>query len=387
MLSDYLAPVPESVLSPFLNLHEEQLVSTLQIHREVEGFPNLDGLNIALVGVMEDRGAIKNNGCDTGADEIRKYLYPLFKGRWEMQMADLGNIYKGETLEDTYFALRDVVAALIKKNIIPIVIGGSQDLTYALYRAYDVIEQTVNLAAIDSRFDLGQQGEDLNSQNYLSHIVLKKPHNLYNFSNIGYQTYFANQEELDLMERMFFDVVRIGEVKASIAESEPYLRNADLISFDMGAIRQTDAPGTGFPSPHGFSGEEACALSRYAGMSDKVSCFGLLEFNPKYDFRGQTAHLAAHMIWYFLEGFSNRKGDYPFCTKKEYLKFIVLIEDGEHELTFYKSPKSERWWVEVPMDTKTNMRHTLVPCSYADYTKATAGEIPTRWWHAYQKGI
>lgn len=387
MIRDFLAPVPESIIEPFLDCHPQQLFSSMLIHREVEGFPDLNGVRIALLGVMEDRGAINNPGCDGGANQIRKYLYPLFKGRWDVTFADLGNIYKGETLDDSYFALKDVVSELLRRNIITLIIGGSQDLTYPVYRAYDVLEQTVNLVSVDSRFDLGEQGSALNSQNYLSHVVLNKPYNLYNYSNIGYQTYFVNQDELDLMERMFFDVVRLGEIKAAIAEAEPLLRNADLISFDMAAIRQTDAPGTGFPSPHGFSGEDACALARYAGLSDKVSCFSLMEYNPNLDNNHQTAHLAAHMLWYFLEGYSNRKEDYPFSSKKDHTKFTVLIEDGDHELTFYKSPKSERWWVEVPIEMKTSQRHMMVPCSHKDYLKALKGEIPIRWWRAYQKGM
>ncbi len=387
MIGDFLAPVPDSVLQHFEESHPQQVYSGLSIHREIEGLPDLKSVRIALVGVMEDRGALANKGCDSGADVIRQYLYPLYRGRWDAPIADLGNIYRGETVDDTLFAVKEVVSELLRMNIVPIVLGGSQDLTFGMYRAYDVLEQTVNLTSVDSRFDLGQQGEQLNAQNFLSHIVLKKPYNLYNYSNIGYQTYFVNQEELDLMDRMFFDVVRLGELRNRIDESEPTLRNADLVSFDLAAIRQTDGPATAYPSPHGFSGEEACAIARYAGLSDKVSSFGIFEYNPSLDQANQTAHLAAHMIWYFLEGYNNRKQDYPFCSKKEYTKFTVLITDGDHELTFYKSPKSERWWVEVPVKTKLSQRHTLVPCTYNDYKNAAKGEIPMRWWRAYQKGL
>lgn len=387
MISDYLSPVPESVLEDFHNSHPQQVYSALTIHQELEEFPELRDFKIAIVGAMEDRGAVNNFGCANGANTIRKYLYPLFQGPWNIPIVDLGNIYKGETLNDTYFALRDVVAELIRMNITPIVIGGSQDLTYPIYRAFDVLEQTVNLVSVDSRFDLGQQQEELNSSNYLSHIVLNKPYNLYNYSNIGYQTYFVNQEELDLMNRMFFDVVRIGEVKNDLKECEPYLRNADIVSFDLSSIRQSDAPGAGFASPHGFSGEEACAMARYAGLSDKLSCFGIMEYNEQRDINEQTAHLAAHMIWYFLEGYTNRKQDYPYCSKTEYTSFTVLIEDGEHELKFYKSPKSDRWWVEVPITSQTSQRHTLTPCSYNDYASAMNGDIPSRWWRAIKKGI
>lgn len=387
MLADYLAPVPESVLANFQESHPQQIFNNLHIHRELEGIPDLRKIRIAIVGVLEDRGALANIGCDDGANSIRNYLYPLYRAHWDMPIGDLGNIYKGERLEDTLFALKEVISELLRMNVIPIVIGGSQDLTYALYRAYDALEQTVNLIAVDSRLDLGEQGANLNAQSYLSHIILNKPYNLYNYSNLGYQTYFVNQEELNLMERMYFEVVRLGELRNQIFECEPALRNADLVSFDLAAIRQTDAPATGYPSPHGFTGEEACAIARYAGLSDKVTCFGIFEYNVGKDRAGQTAHLAAHMIWYFLEGYSNRKQDYPFSSKKEYLKFTVLIADGDHELTFYKSPKSERWWVEVPVKTQLSERHTMVPCTHKDYQNAIKGEIPLRWWKAYQKGI
>jgi formiminoglutamase len=387
MIGDFLAPVPDSVLQHFEETHPQQIYSGVKIHQEIEGLPDLKGARIALVGVMEDRGALQNKGCDAGANIIRRYLYTLYRGRWDAPMIDLGNIYRGETVDDTLFAVKEVVAELLRMNIVPIILGGSQDLTFGVYRAYDVLEQTVNLTSVDSRFDLGQQGESLNAQNFLSHIILKKPYNLYNYSNIGYQTYFVNQEELDLMERMFFDVIRLGELRNRIDESEPTLRNADIVSFDMAAIRQTDSPASAYPSPHGFSGEEACAIARYAGLSDKVSSFGIFEYNPTLDQANQSAHLAAHMIWYFLEGYNNRKQDYPFSSKKEYTKFTVLITDGDHELTFYKSPKSERWWVEVPVKAKLSQRHTLVPCTYADYKNAAKGEIPIRWWRAYQKGL
>jgi hypothetical protein len=39
-------------------------------------------------------------------------------------------------------------------------IGGSQDLTFALYRSFDELEQMVNLVSIDSKFDFGKENDD-----------------------------------------------------------------------------------------------------------------------------------------------------------------------------------------------------------------------------------
>lgn len=390
ILEDYLSPIRDSILEDHQELHPQAFVHHIIKHTEMEGIPDLENVKLAIIGVMEDRGAYNNEGCDQSPDTVRDYLYPLFIGKWNSSIVDLGNIYAGESLTDSHVAVKDVCLFLLKKNILPILIGGSQDITYSNYRAYDGLEQTVNLVSIDPKFNLGNQNQNLNSDNFLSHVILQKPYILFNFSNIGYQTYFVNQDEVDLMEKMFFDVHRLGLFRDDIKEAEPILRDADIVSFDLSAIRQSDAPGNLNHSPNGFTGEEACALSRYAGISDKVSSFGIYELNPEYDNQGRTAHLVAQMIWYFIEGYNNRKGDYPFGTKDEYDRFIVLINEGEHELVFYRSNLSDRWWVEVPIKEDNNLnskRHKLVPCSQSDYAKACENDIPVRWWQALNKTL
>ncbi len=389
ILEDFLSPVGNSIIESVSDANEQIFGKQIGIHTEIEGLPEVSDYKIALIGLMEDRGS-DNPGAAQSPDQIRKYLYSLYWGKWSAPVCDLGNIYAGEKLADTMAAIKEVCSLLLKKQIVPVIIGGSQDLTYGNYRAYDGLEQTVNLVSIDAQFDLGKENEKLSHRSFLSHIVLQKPYILYNFSNIGYQSYFVNQEEVDLMERMFFDIHRLGKLRQQISESEPILRDADIVSFDISAVRQSDAPGNTFHSPNGFSGEEACALARYSGISDKVSSFGIYECNALADKEGRTAHLVAQMIWYFLEGYNLRKGDYPFASKRDYQRFTVLINDGEYELIFYKSPLSGRWWIEVPVRQQGNLsseRHKLIPCSYGDYEEAMKNEIPDRWWRALQKAL
>lgn len=387
MLNDILSPVPGHIVAALEDLHPGTLGRRITLHQEVDGLPDLEHVQIGIVGVMEDRGSQFNRGTASAPDAIRPYLYQLMFGHWTQEIVDFGNIYRGETIEDTVAAVRIVVEEFRKENILPIIIGGSQDITYAAYRGYDNLEQTVNLVSVDQRFDLGQHSDSFGSGNYLSHIVLNKPYNLFNFANLGYQSYFIPPEEVDLMEKMHFETHRIGKLRNDISEVESVVRDADMLSFDMGAIRQGDSPAHGQPSPNGFSGEQACAITRYAGLSDKLSCFGLYEHNPGFDVNGMSAHLAAQMIWYFIEGVHQRKGDYPFSSKKDYTKFTVLIDDGDLELIFYKSPLSDRWWIEVPIQQSQHQRHTLIPCSVSDYQSAMEGHIPDRWWKAQQRGL
>jgi hypothetical protein len=166
------------------------------------------------------------------------------------------------------------------------------------------------------------------------------------------------------------------------------LRNADIVSFDISAIRMSEAPGSGNAGPNGFYGQEAAQLCRYAGMSDKLTSFGIYEFNPAMDREGQTAHLVAQMIWCFIEGVSQRKMDYPIGDYSEYYKYIVPMTESDHEIIFYKSTKTDRWWMDVPYPagkSRDYERHHLVPCTYEEYQQATNEEMPDRWWRTYQK--
>lgn len=351
-------------------------------------FPDLENVQLAIIGVEEDRKALNNEGCSLAADYVRENFYRLYQGNYHSKIVDLGNIKKGNSIEDTYFAVTDAIAALLKKNIVPIIIGGSQDLTYCSYLAYQKMEQTINIVAVDSSFDIGDGDKELNSQSYLSKIILHKPNILFNFSNIGYQSYFVEQTSVELMDKLYFDAHRLGQVRKKMEDVEPIVRNADLVSFDVSAIRQSDAPGNGNASPNGFYGEEACQITRYAGLSDKLSSIGFYEINPAFDTNKQTAHLVAQMIWYFIDGFYNRKQDYPIVDKSEYTKYRVSIKGHEHEIVFYKSNKSDRWWMDVPYPVNHQIkfeRHHMVPCSYSDYETACSDEMPDSWWQTYQK--
>lgn len=387
-LSIYLSPIELPNYNLEGEINDGRIGDFLKIYSEKNGFPNLEGIDVAIFGIKESRLSINNFGSSKAPDRVRNYLYGLYAVSSKMKVADIGNINAGHDLEDTYFAVKTITEALLKNNIIPLIIGGSHDLTYANYLAYENMGQIINITSIDSSFDLGNAEENFTSRSYLSKIILHQPNFLFNFTNIGYQTYFVDQQAVQLMRNLFFDVYRLGQIRNSMEDVEPLVRNADLVSFDISAIRQSEAPANANASPNGFDGEEACKIARYAGLSDKLTSFGIYEINPDLDQNGHTAHLAAQIIWYFLEGFYQRKGDFPHKHKKDYLKYIVGMEDNEHEIVFYKSKRSGRWWMQVPLNNPMQgkyERHFMVPCSFKDYETANNNEIPDRWWQVYQK--
>jgi formiminoglutamase len=131
-----------------------------------------------------------------------------------------------------------------------------------------------------------------------------------------------------------------------------------------------------------------CQIMRYAGMSDKLSALGIFEYNPKLDRHSQTSQLIAQMIWYFIDGYYSRKQDFPSDKKKDFMKFTVTLKEFKDHIIFYKSRKSDRWWMEVPIKARLKTRyerHHMVPCSHKDYKTACRNTIPDRWWQTYQK--
>lgn len=379
---DFLSPVEDEIIQFVMRLSSQNLGSKIAFHTDKD-FPDISKTKLAIIGVLENRGDILAYE-EVNLNSIRKELYELFPGNWHSSIADLGDVLPGNSLEDTFFAVQRVVSRLLKNGVLPIIIGGSQDLTYAIYRAYDDLEQMVNLVSVDAKFDFGKQEDGITSNSYLSKIVLDEPNNLFNFCNIGYQTYYNSQEEIDLIEKLYFDAYRLGEISNNIALAEPVLRDADMVSLDLTAIQSAFSGNSANFMPNGFDGKEICSLARYAGISDKISSFALLNTTSNT----KEAVIVAQIVWYFIEGYNFRSNEYPFGTKENYSKYIVPLED--QEIIFYKSNKTERWWMEVNFFNQAHNKInklSLLPCSHEEYLTACNNEIPERWWKAQRKSF
>jgi len=352
------------------------------------GFPNWEEANIAIVGVNEDRMSLGNKGTASSPDAIREQLYQLYHHNKSVNIVDLGNILPGATVEDTYHAVADVVGSLVKKNVFAIILGGSQDITYANYLAYEKLEQTVNLVCIDDKMDFGEDDEGVNSGSFLNHIILHQPCYLFNYGHVGYQSYLVPPNRIKLMDDLYFDFIRLGETQSVLSKAEPLVRNADILSVDVSCIRSSELSSNSNAGPNGFYGEEACQIMRYAGMSDKLSSVGFYEYNAMLDDSKMDAKLLGQMVWCVVDGYASRKKDYPIGTKEKYTRYRVHVEGTEHELVFYKSDKTDRWWMDVPYPTHERMkfeRHHLVPCTYEDYQFSCEGNVPDLWWKTYRK--
>ena len=383
-LNDYFDPV--SLESPANDHLSDKAVfcRNIYIHTPDSPIVQLDDFRLAIMGVPEDRGS-SLPGPAQSPDLIRIQLYQLFRVNPALKIIDLGNLKTGQTSQDTYFALRDVLLELSAHQLITICMGGSQDLTYGIYLAHEKMDRKFSFATVDSRLDMGVIADEIKPESYLIPILSRKKELLFSYTNIGHQTYFVDHGDLDFLRDNFHNSIRLGDLRQDIGKVEPYLRDAAFLSLDMCAVRQADAPGCIKPSPNGFTGEEICQISRFAGLSNNITTFGVFNILPVADLGDQTTHLTAQLLWYFMDGVSQRIEENPHAAPDSFKKFIVSLSDVAHDIIFYKSLETDRWWFEVPVLKKNKSRYVLISCSHDDYQRACNHEIPDRWLHAFQK--
>jgi hypothetical protein len=362
------------------NLKESQVGGKVSFYSEDSAIKDF---GFSLICVNEKRGNPDFTG-DIDFEKIKHEFYKLEQGNWNFSLLDLGVIESGSDISDTYFALKKITHYILENNSIPIILGGSQDLCYSQYRAYDGIKYMVNLANIDFKFDLGDSNKNKNNESFLSHMIVDKPYNLFNYSNLGYQTYLNSQEEIKLLDKLFFETYRLGEITNNIKSVEPALRDADIVALDIRSIEGQTLRQNHLHA-NGFNNREICALARYAGLSDKVSSFGLYEL--QYLDSKISKSLIAQIIWYFVEGTMYRINENASVNNPSFIKYQVPVEN--EVLVFYESKLSGRWWIEIPSNLKnTNNKlkqHTLLPCDKETYLSACDQELPERWFKAKQK--
>lgn len=384
-LTIFFSPVDEHIFS--------DITSNSSFYKSISVFdekmPDYRDAHIAIIGVREERGTAFNKGAASGPDEIRKKLYRLKRGTGSYRIVDLGNLNPGVDLEETYVRISEICRMLLENNVLPVIIGGTHDLDYGQYCGYESLEKLVSLVNVDAYIDLEDKGESSPNQQHIHRILLHEPNYLFSYTHLAHQTYLIDPYSVSILEKLYFEAFRIGHIRTNIQEIEPAVRNADMLSFDVTAIRSADAPGNQNAQPFGLTGEEACQICWYAGLNEKLSSVGFYEYNPTFDdAHYKTASVIATMIWYFIEGYYHRKNDQNF-RGNDFLKYSVSMPVEPEVITFYKSKLSEKWWMEVPYPHGHSRysRNSIVPCSYNDYQTAVKGEVPERYISALAKLI
>ncbi|MBK6633280.1 MAG: formimidoylglutamase [Chitinophagaceae bacterium] len=372
-LHDFLMPIAVHELNDDKGYTDGQLAKHMSIYEKE--LPDITLADIVLVGVLETRGSGVFDNTMHAADCIRKQLYQLHYWHTEVIIADMGNIRTGATLNDSYAAVKTVLAELLRLNKTVVILGGSHDITLAQYFAYKELQQVVEATCIDATINL--KGENpLRSENFLLEMLTGEPNLVKHYNHIGFQSYFVHPRMLETMDKLRFDCFRVGTARENIEEMEPVIRNTHLLSFDISAIKYSDSPASS-ESPNGFTGEEACILARFAGLSNTVNSFGIYGYLPHLDVKDLSAKQVAQMLWYFIDGKSRSRQEASIEERDQFNEYHTSFT--EVESIFLQSKKTGRWWMQLP-------NKKFIPCSYTDYINASRNEIPERWLRAQERG-
>jgi arginase family enzyme len=345
-------------------------------HATDESFDCSDA-DIVLVGCGERRGEDMEHGFSAAPDAIREQLYRLYNWHPGVRIYDAGNILQGASADDTRAALRIVLEELHRAGKTVIVLGGSHDLTLQQYEVFKRSETVVNAAIVDMLVDL-EESEETNAHSFLMDMLTGSPNYIGHYSHIGFQSYYVNPVMLETLDKLRFDFFRLGRVREHMEDMEPVLRSSSLFSFDMNAIKYSDAPMNKTGSPNGFRGDEACMLTRYAGMSDRMRSMGIYGYDESKDRDQMTATLIAQMIWYFVDGYMVRQNEAELSDKNEFIEYHLQFTGND--ILFIKSKRSNRWWMQLPDGS-------YEPCSYADYLQASENDIPERWLRVQERSV
>ncbi len=372
-LHEFLTPIPVHELNDDTGYTDGQLAKHIAIYENE--IPDVTNADIVLVGVNETRGSGDFDNTISAADAVRKQLYQLHYWHTDVIIADIGNIKTGATLNDSYAAVKTVLAELFRKNKTVVILGGSHDITLAQYFAYKDFNQGIEATCIDATINL--KGENpLRSENFLLEMLTGEPNLVKHYNHIGFQSYFVHPRMLETMDKLRFDCYRVGAARENLEEMEPVIRNTNLLSFDISTIKHSDSPASS-ESPNGFTGEEACILARFAGLSNKVNSFGIYGYLPQQDEKDLSAKQISQMLWYFIDGKSRSKQEASIEDRDYFNEYHSSFT--EVASVFLQSKKTGRWWMQLP-------NKKFIPCSYNDYVQASRNEIPERWLRAQERG-
>lgn len=372
-ISDFLEPINTAAISQDEGYKQGQLGKIIAVYEDE--FPDLDEVQLVLVGCGEQRGSGLIHGQSQAPDIIRRHFYNLFYWHQDIKIADIGNIKAGSLFTDSYAALKTVIYELMNDGKTVIILGGSHDLTLSQYHAYGESKKPIEASCVDALIDLNMESP-FRHENFLMEMLTGDPNYIRHYNHIGFQSYYVHPHMLETMDKLRFDCYRVGHVKESIDEMEPVIRNSHLFSFDISAIAHAYAP-SNIISPNGFNGEEACVLMQYAGMSPNINSIGIYGYNAQHDKDELTAKQIAHMLWYVLDGRSRSRREATLDQKDSFNEYHMAF--AEVETVFLQSKKTGRWWMQLP-DKK------FIACSYKDYLLASSNEIPERWLRAQERG-
>lgn len=371
--------IPVSNLKNKLNTDSFQIAEQLLFLEELEQLEEYcnkhNFIQLALISFSE------GENMPSYFDNIRLAWYELSANFSKGECLDIGHIYEDrELLKHSFNFLKskDILCIILSTDYAP-----SIELCAHIDKVSPLAKAVFSLVNAKLPFKVNHKDEiNENSPliNQLFHLRSDSKINVF-----AYQSYYIDKLALAYLDRKDSELLRLGQLENDITASEHLLRGTNLLSFDISAIKYSEAPLNTEPKAIGISAVNACQIVRYAALSNALQCLNIYAYFGKGNIAFSfdiTAGLIAQMIWFATASKLQNNEDYPVIPM--YLQeYILLCKDIEYPISFFKNTRTDKWWfamAEWEWVEKNIHNPFLISCSEKDFQMACEGELPERLW-------
>ncbi len=282
--------------------------------------------SFVMIGCPVDEGVIRNSGrpgASLAPPLIRKYFQKMTPpaDMWETfatfvrKGRDLGDVPQAG-MEEMQEELASRVAPWISGKVPVIVLGGGHETTYGHFLAYRIAKQSHHILNIDAHCDVRPLKNGQGHSGSPFRQILEEEDSLCrSYHVMGLQPQSVAREHLEFIrskggEAEFADRAGIGCISDRLGKLTQGRDDGSgvLLTLDMDAVDQSDAPGVSAPNVSGLPKSILLETARMAGENSRVMSMDLVEVNPYFDRDDQTSRLGALVVWYFLLGLCHRNG-------------------------------------------------------------------------------
>ena len=274
------------------------------------------GLDACFIGIPLDVGTSNRPGTRFGPKQIRAESVMLRPyNMWtraapfdSLRIADIGDVpINTFDLKDAVRRIEMFYDSVLTHPVIPVTLGGDHTLTLPVLRSIAKKHGPVGLVHIDAHADINDHmfGEAIAHGTPFRRAFEEGLIDADHTFQIGLRGTGYTAEDFDWARDKRFTVVQaeelwhksatplIDDIRAKMGTRPVYL------TFDIDSLDPAYAPGTGTPEIGGLTSVQAIELIRGCQGMNLVGC-DLVEVSPPYDLQGNTALLAANLIFEML---------------------------------------------------------------------------------------
>jgi guanidinobutyrase len=275
------------------------------------------GLDVAICGVGLDIGTSNRVGTRYGPRQIRTESvlvrpYGMATGAApfdSFQIADIGDVALNTyNLQKSIGIIEKFHDAVLARGAKPVSLGGDHTITLPILRAMAKKHGPVALVHVDAHADINDTmfGERITHGTIFRRAIEERLVDPRRMVQIGLRATGYAADDFDWSRQQGARVVPaeecwyrslaplMAEVRGQIGPETP-----TYLTFDIDGLDPSVAPGTGTPEPGGLTTSQGIEVIRGCFGLNLVGC-DLVEVSPPYDSSGNTALLAANLVFEML---------------------------------------------------------------------------------------